>query len=592
MPAEYEFDRTRNAIGADRIDDSERRTMLEKFKSAGGQVLSEKELRRQQAEKESLSKGRGGSASKRPMLPSEIEREKRRKEAARKDAQSKDAERAVKNYSGFFTVLFIKLRAAMNGVAPFGGKEVNPAFMSALAIDLKQALVELNLVGNDLFLQNPAIGKKIVVALDSTNPLLMETLEYSHRLYNAELYNRLLDTYAGNPNIPVPFSRIDQPLKAVFKQLYILYPFQGTLRKAFETASSVYTANVTNQEQVAAFEQKKKRLSRDLRTIFQVIFPKMMLLIQRMDGVEYPPFSGLLEKAIDLRLDEKLGQRKKGQETSYDAAHSKTAEDKTAAANSSSEGNQAEEKEEEDNPILNTREYQYGKGIMDAMAPPRLKEKYDPQKKINFIQLNDKVYLAYLFFQEFDYEYSFVLTTNKIKINVDYSAGVKVDHKKELTDIYDEARGIFRAFEKYTESVLEYEKLKKNKMSSNYIEQSKLETKALGRVDIEARNTRALIRNFMDKVTKALGKLIADMKGEKLIIGNMDETIVFDAAMERKKRLNGKPVQNCILEAYSYALALRERLSTGDLFGGHIQMTPEEMIKSFGNTYDTGNPES
>ncbi len=96
----------------------------------------------------------------------------------------------------------------------------------------------------------------------------------------------------------------------------------------------------------------------------------------------------------------------------------------------------------------------------------------------------------------------------------------------------------------------------------------------------------------MDKVTKALGKLIADMKGEKLIIGNMDETIVFDAAMERKKRLNGKPVQNCILEAYSYALALRERLSTGDLFGGHIQMTPEEMIKSFADTYDTGNPES
>ena len=46
--AEFEFDDTRKAIGAEDLDDSERKAMLNKFKDAGGEVLSERELRRQQ----------------------------------------------------------------------------------------------------------------------------------------------------------------------------------------------------------------------------------------------------------------------------------------------------------------------------------------------------------------------------------------------------------------------------------------------------------------------------------------------------------------------------------------------------------------
>jgi len=45
MSSKFEFDETRNAIGAKNLGNDERKAMLDKFKSAGGKVLSEKEIK-------------------------------------------------------------------------------------------------------------------------------------------------------------------------------------------------------------------------------------------------------------------------------------------------------------------------------------------------------------------------------------------------------------------------------------------------------------------------------------------------------------------------------------------------------------------
>jgi hypothetical protein len=71
------------------------------------------------------------------------------------------------------------------------------------------------------------------------------------------------------------------------------------------------------------------------------------------------------------------------------------------------------------------------------------------------------------------------------------------------------------------------------------------------------------------------------MKSKREIIGNMDDIMSFDN-VEAKKRLNKKPVKQCIMESYCYTLALAERLENGDLYGGVVELSPEEMKESFG----------
>lgn len=604
MGSKFEFDETRKAIGINQLSEAERKAMLEKFKAAGGKVLQEREIRpslnREENKAKTISKDRGSSLK----LPSERERERRRELLEKKEREKEREENQLKPYKGPLSRFFIRMRCMLAGLTSFSGDAVKPRFMNFLSLDLRQALVEFNLTGNDLFFQNPQIGRKIIQALDKKNPLLMEVLEAAHRLYHAPTYSALTEFYQSHPGAATPLNSIANPLRSLFRSLYLVYPFQETLKKAFQYAFEVYLAETKN-DQKEKWEAKRKKVIQDVKVVFEQAYPKLFQLICRLDETDYPPFSPLLEKALGITAADKLGKRRRGDNSHLGVGTSETevthaqenllsdelqlSGDADTLENPSQEQNKTEKKEapKPKNPILETKEYQYGFSLMKMLHPMLLRQKHDPKGKFKNLPNNDKVFLAYLYFLEFDQEYSFVLTTNKIKLNVDYSGGVKTDYKKILTDIYNESRTIIRTFEKYYEAVENLEKLKKNKLSSNYIEQSKLETKQQGHVDIEGRNTRGLIRTYMENVYKNLGKLIADMKGSKLIVANSDEIITFDKEFEGTKRLNGKSVQNCILEAYCYALALKERLEGGDLYGGIIHLDEKEMVELFGEAYAT-----
>lgn len=596
MPeSKYEFDQTRAAIGANELDNAERKEMLERFKSAGGQVLREKSLAEKQEDArraaEARSGGAGGAAS-RPAgggaalpevkLPSELRREQARDEADRAQRARAEYEKALKKLKGPGARFMVKLRCFLAGITPFAGNVIKPGFVQFLNLELKQALIEFNLIGNDLFLQRPSIGKKIMHNLDAKNPLLMETLEYAHHMYNSEYFNTFATAAQNGAGVPVESAAA--AIKSIYRTLYILYPFQETFRKAMGYALDVFTpeahAAKLSQESLQGMILKQKRFHTNTKIAFQTAFPKLFHLVCLADATDYPPFSPLLEKAIQVTQNDKLGQRKKGDGSTLESQ----------AADQPAEGAQPEEKveekkeEEKKGGIYDTKEYQYGFSLMKMRNPQQLVERYDKSKRmLEKVPINDRILLSYLYFMEFDYEYSFVLTTNKITINVDYSGGVKSDYKKQMADLYNESRAIIKAYEKYEEMLQEY-RAAKDRKSSNYIEKSKLEEKAKGRADMEGRNTRGLIRSFMDNVAKSMAYLIADMKGAKQIVANMDEAVKFDADFEKGKRLNGKPVKQCIMDAYCFAVAFKERLANGDLFP-LTPMTDEEMQSSFGQSF-------
>ncbi len=587
MGSRYEFDDTRDAIGTSNLSDDERKAMLEKFKGAGGKVLSEKELKKQMA-----TTGKGGQTS-RPAgggghssaLPSEMRKEQRRQEmSAQEQRQLQEKQNREKMSSGSAR-FFLKLKCFMNGISPFFQPNLKSSFLELITHQYKSALMELQVLINELFSRDPKTTRLLVHDLDNKNPLLVEILEYIQSMFKEIDFSKFQEYHNENNHLDVPFSVLSEQLRYTFKKIYYLYAYQETARKTFNFAIDfIKEKSSIDDASQNRIEGQKKKFSKDLNIIFQNIFSRLFLAISCMDGMEYPPFSPYLEKAIGVTNEERLGKREKGASVHLAASSDDSDEDEGGEGESGDEEKAEEKEEKETSKIAQTKEYEYGFKLMTRIPPPELRKKHDPKNNFDFLKIYDKVFLSYLYFLEFDHEYSFVLTTNKINYNIDYSSGVKIDHKNIMADVYNDSRGVAKAFENYVLAKKEMDKVKKNKLT-NYINQSKLETNQDNKINIESRNARGLIRKYMDEVAINLAKIIADTQNENKIIANLDEALKFSKELEGDKRLNGYKVSEAISETYSYSVALRERLTNGDLYGGIVELTKEEMTEIYGAPY-------
>lgn len=591
MGGKFEFDDTRDAIGVNSLEHGERKQMLNKFLDAGGQVLSDKELK--EKKREEVRRREAQEARSRKSKANVQESGK--KQPSQAAMAAKLAEKREKQLKGGTAKLGIRLKALFAGLAPFSGSVAKPSFFKFLGLEVKQAVVEFNLLGNDLFLQNKAAGKSIAKELDAKNPMVMEAMERLHALYDASEFHALMEYHQVSPDIDIPFSSFETPLKSIYRKLYYLYPYQETLKKGFVTAIDLYKKNSgASAVESNVWEQKKKKFLKDVKIVFEQAFPKLFLLICRIDGINYPPFSSYFEKEFGIDQDLKLGSRKSGESTALASSiseHDETDVENASEDSQSGEGAEGEDVGEEDSKseesaIRQTKEYKYGMSLMNALDPEGLRKKHDPENHYHDAKLNDRAFLAFLFFSEFDRELSFVLTTKKIKLSVDYSGGKK-DYKQILADIFNDSRNIIQAFDKYYKSRVEFNEVESNDGLS-YVEASKRKEKLKTNVDMEGRVVRGSINSYISKVSKNLALLVSDMKGQQKIVENMDDPINFESDLEGAKRLNGQAVKQCILEAYCYSLALSERLDNGDLYGGILDMTDEEMKSSFGKKLMSG----
>lgn len=590
MGSKFEFDDTRENTGINKLGDDERKDLLDRFKSAGGQVINEKELHLPTYEQEkssdfSTSSGRRQRGSF--GLPEDDESFRKYSTSLNStSSSSKVASKAsgshFKNSIAFF---FLRLRAMFAGVTQLNGKMVNPSLIRLLAIDLRQALVEFNLLGNDLFLQSPQAGKRIAQLLDEQNPLYLELIEKAHQLFQKTDFDALHEAYENYGSSYVPIESIFPSVKDIYAKLYIVYGYQNTLAKAFQLAIDIFLQN-DKDTSLVNFDDKKKRVEKDINKIFLNIFPKIFTLICVYDKTAYEPFSRHLEKNIGIQSSEQPGKRNRGDSSFLSLVGDD--EEQTQTSASTEDNLQAQNSsvpQEEEETMLNSKEFEYGINLMNALDLQQLRKTCDPKNHFSALLFNDKAFLAYLFFVEFDGEYSIVLTSNQIKLNVaTESDGGKKDYKRLLSDLYDESRKIHASVENYQAAREKMEGLHKNPLSSNYIENSKSLSSAQSRVDIEGRSVRGMIRYYMNNVVVALGELIQDMQNNNVIVANSADKLQFNPGIEGKKKMNGKSVENAIVEAYCYALALKERLENGDLFGGVLEMTEEEMVRSFGKS--------
>ena len=565
-----DFENSKTSIG--NLDDKSRKDMFNKFVEAGGEVVKPK---KPPIQKSSSPVSRGGSDPR--------ERSRRPSSAGSDIAPgsgstaTSSSQKSYEEELGSFTNrLAIKLKCWFARVTPYRNEEILPGFMHEFSVAGKRALMEFNLVGNDLF-GNPAYGPKITKELDKVNPMYVEIIAKGHKAYDTSEIHDLFSPYQNSPEIPVPICRIKTPLYSLFAKLYVIYPYQETYKKAVSLGYDILQK--LENKPALIYINKKKHFNSELGRMMGTLYEKIYLLIIRSERKNIPMVSMLMERILGITSDLKIGNRKPGE----NVPQAEQIDEETEATESEEENSEEDTSEENEEKNLDEN-LRHGLKLLRSLSIQDLRKKYDTRNEYKDIADSDKALLSFLFFKEFDDEYSVVMTTKKIMIKPAIINGAKMDIRLKLVDLYETSRSSIEQMRIYNDTMNELVKHKKNP-GANYIESSKKTSGLEQKRSQQSRNVRITIKEFMDKTSENLKYLHDDIHGAREIVENPDEQLVLDV-MEGKKKLNKQTISDCIFDAYSFSSALAARLDAGDLFGGVVELDEQEMAKSFGIMQD------
>ena len=595
MSTKYEFDDTRSAIGASQMSDEERGKMLKKFQKGGGHVLGEKALKS------------GGSSflSKRRLAPhpSDLVRSTNLREgrppphdisASSKNKTRNKLRKEQKPREGFIDLFFFRLRCYLSGITNLAGKKVRSKFAVYITKDLKDGLSLIHRNLNHFFLGDQATIQKAVQKMDEMNPIYVEVLDHLYSLYDASDFQQIEEIVEEDPETDIQINRLITSIKSTYLRLYYILPWISTASKAVNLLYQFYVQNATEDKQLPRI--KAKEMAKVIRNILSDSAKSYFLLICCDAKIVYEVSSKAFRDYIGFNQGDSPGKRAAGESCQLISVIRKKDQEEDEDTDGSEENSENEEEanpdpdeEEGGNPIVRTKEYKYGKALMDQFNPEKLRDKHDALKYYSLLSDLDKVLLSFLYFKEFDAEYSLLLTTKQIFYNIDLSYGVQKDYSKILPPIASTARNVEQVFEEYYSVYTDLKELEDNS-GSNYINQTKREASLQSRINSQSNVVRQTISQYMQKVVSNFATLIASMREGKNIVVNMDDVLSFGGKLDKKKKLSGKKVKECITEAYCYSLALKYQIEEGLLYGLPVELKhteAENMFKGFSELAST-----
>jgi len=549
------FDKTRENIRVENLDDKSRKELFNKFIKAGGQVVREKSkkpIKIDRAKQRELQKKLDDHHTSIKGQPRSLFSESFQKA----DAIS----RRTTSPTGFH-LLVIRFRLFFQGVANFGGSHFKSKFLYKFKTEYNPALLDLQMLYLDLFRQNPSVGTQIIQQLDKLRPFYYEIVEMTGDIYEMPVTSQLIDNYVALPNAIYHIFDYKAPLITYFRKLYILHTYVDLIYFSFEKAIDLQMRIEKGKPSIYA--QKRKRVQNSLYIIFNKLFPKLHLLICLINGsIMNLSDSKTMEDLLDIKPRMKPGTRLPNQTPLRLSEKS--------IVNQARDEPTGELISEEEPDINIPPDVKKGLLLMDAIDFDSLRKDIIKDDLLRNMSETDKVMTTFLLFHEFDKEYSFILTTYKIRFTPSYSIRGKSDYRARLTDLYNLMRPCFDTLKEYFVSFDVYEKARIDRPTSN--EQYYQYTKRLSELDkdkkLKGRTARLIVQKYFQRIVDEMKILLADMEVKHEIIQNPQDLIEFDTELDSNRKLNNKKVFQAIETAFSFALALNYRLSAdGDLSG-------------------------
>ncbi len=549
------LERIKEKTGISDLDNETRKELFDRFVDAGGEVLDERQKRRQ------MMIDREKQRAYQQRLDSHHEKVRAQKKPEKKisspvsGTQKKTANKPEEAQSGasrYFTGFKIRFKLKLMKVAWFNGLYFNIKFLERFNNTYKTALMQIQVVYLDLFKKNPDRGRRLIMRLDKQRPLLYELLEMISSIYDKMTADQIVDHYVNFPDVPKKLSELREPLMEIYRRLYILKPYENTILLAFEKALESDSKLVKRETPVSS---SRKQIKNELYTVFHKLFPRLHMLFCFYQSQLFDIDDPQIEYILNISKAEKPGRRKL-----YDRRKDENSTDDTSGTSST----------EEESETATPDHIRKGLEILANLNIADLRKKYDAKDMYLNVENRDKVLVTYLYFSEFDHEYSCILTTNKIKYNIDFSQAGKLDYRAKMQDLYDLMRKCTDALRDYADTYANYEKVRMEKPtgSNQYIQYSK-RLEAIQKKRIQSgKVARATVRAYMEKIAQEIKILIDDMEGEQKYISNPQEELEFEAHIEGEKKINGMKVYAAIQKLYQYSSAFSYRLSAdGDLSG-------------------------
>ncbi len=569
------IDKTKENIGVSKLDEQTRKNLFDKFVEGGGKVVREKKNQSRltidrEKQKQFLKRVETRPSNKRVKKekPASIETKKK---AVKKPVPESEAG-ALDLFMGRIKLRF-KLK--LLGITGFNGYYFNNKFFKKFNNVYKPALMDIQILYLEIFRKNPAVGRNITAKLDGMKPLYFELIEMIGNLFDKIVADQITEQYVNFPQLQKKSLELKEQILILYRKLFVLNPFENSVQSAFERAIDYY--GKSGDSSGDSYSSMRRRIRNDLFIMFHKFLPRLHLLFCLYQGRYYELYDTDIEGILDIGEAEKPGNRQLAQ---YFEEEAEALEERAA----DNEREQGEEEDETDQGRL--KAIRLGLELMSTLEMAKLRKEYDRQRIFEHVSDGDKVYITYLLFNEFDKEYSFILTTNKIKFRTDIIARTKVDFRAKLNALYDKMRKSSDSLREYAEELANYEKSRNEKPSSStqYIEYTKrieaLETKkkTLGK------NARSIVHGYMLEIVQELQVLLDDMDSHQVYIENPQEELVFDPAIEGEKKIHGKKIFEAVYIIYCYALAFAYRLSQEGDLSGDLEFKKEELEQMKGES--------
>lgn len=547
-----ELDKTKQNIRINEIDDGQRKDLFNKFKDAGGQVLSEKEKKR------NLIIDRDKQKQHQQRLDTHYS-SKPNSSTVKKAAAPKKNLSNIQSKASPFEKFRIRMRLRILGITGFNTVFLKKTFFQNFNEYYKPSLIEIQMIYLALFKKDPKTGNKIIRSLDKISPVYYELIEKAGNLYEPYLINNILEGYFNFSDVPQPISELRDSFNELFRMLFILKPYENSIYNSFDKSIDM---SITYNEGKKDKNIRKKDLKNSLFVIFNKLYPRLHTLFCYYQNALFTESDRLIEDILSITQADKPGNR------------SRTDDNRSEKLNDTSEQNETDEtagsSDDTSDVVILSDAVKEGLKMMYRLDNKTLRALYDKKGEFELLHDTDKILLTYMLFLEFEKEYSFILTTNKIKYNVDFSTNVKIDYKARMQEFFNQLNKCQEAFRIYFDSYQEYNKIYNQKpMSSNqYIAYSKRLDEVSKKKNQSGFHSRLIIKAFMDNLASELKNLIEDMNGKQRFISNPQDVLEFSFDIEGDKKLKNKKVFEAIETVFNYASALSYRIdSDGDLSG-------------------------
>jgi hypothetical protein len=543
-----EIDKTKQNLRVNEIDDSQRKDLFNKFKDAGGQVISDRDARRSlviDRDKQKQHQQRLDEHYSNKRVPSNQRVVSKKKFSPSEPAHSSSA----------FDRFRIRMRLRILGITGFNTVYFKNSFFQKFNDYYKPSLIEIQMIFLSLYKKDPKTGNRIIRSLDRISPIYYELCENAGDLYQPFLIDQILDSYRNFPDIPQPLSELRDSINELFRPLFILKSYENSILNSFEKAIDM---SISYNEGKKDKNIRKKDLKNALFVVFDKLYPRLHTIFCHYHGILFTETDRGIEDILSIYQSEKPGNRVRRDDS------------KSVQVDSTDEPDLQIDSEQPDEKVIENDSVKEGLKLMYKLDINSLRTIYDKKGEFELLNNTDKVLLAYLLFLEFEKEYSFILTTNKIKYNIDFSTTVKVDYRTRMQDIFNQLKKCQDAFRSYYDTYIEYNKIFNQKPVNNnqYIAYSKRLDEIAKKKKQAGSMSRMVIKSLMDNLAAELAVLIDDMNGRMKYISNPQDILEFSYEIEGDKKLKNKKIYEAIEIIYNYASAMSHRISSeGDLSG-------------------------